>query len=139
MPIFEYICMDCRKKTSVFIRSPSDKPDLQCGHCQSINLQRIFSRFAAPKSEETRLERMADPSVWGGVDENNPKSVADFTKRMAREMGDEFPGETGDNYEDMADGEFSGRKSSDAGEPGGTDSGSDAESDAESDSGSGAE
>lgn len=106
MPIYEYLCLDCRKKTAVFLRSMSEKPDPKCSHCNGNNLHRLFSRFATTKSDEARLERMADPSAWGGVDENDPKSVADFTRRMTREMGDEFRGEMGDHFEEMVDQEM---------------------------------
>lgn len=45
-----------------------------------------------PRSEESRMESLADPSKMGGVDENDPKSVARMMKRMGKEMGDEFNG-----------------------------------------------
>jgi putative FmdB family regulatory protein len=90
MPLYEYRCADCRAKTTVLFRSIADGAAPACSSCGSGNLVRLFSRFAAPRSEESRLERMADPSNWGGVDENDPGSVSRFMKRMGREMGDEF-------------------------------------------------
>ncbi|MGH7253315.1 MAG: FmdB family zinc ribbon protein, partial [Nitrospiraceae bacterium] len=60
-----------------------------CKSCQSVRLERIMSRFAAPKSEEARLESLADPSSFGDVDENDPKSMARFMKKMGREMGED--------------------------------------------------
>ena len=52
----------------------------------------LMSRFAMPRSEESRMESLADPSRMGDVDENDPKSVARMMKRMGKEMGDEFGG-----------------------------------------------
>jgi len=49
-----------------------------------------MSRFAAPKSEEARLESLADPSKWGDLDENDPASVARFMKKIGKEFGDEL-------------------------------------------------
>jgi hypothetical protein len=49
-----------------------------------------MSRFAAPKSEEARLESLADPSNFGDVDENDPQSMARFMKKMGKEMGEDF-------------------------------------------------
>jgi len=49
-----------------------------------------MSRFAAPKSEESRLEALADPSQFGDLDENDPKSMARLMKKMGREMGEDF-------------------------------------------------
>ena len=55
-------------------------------------MSRLMSRFAMPRSEESRMESLADPSKMGDVDENDPKSVARMMKRMGKEMGDEFSG-----------------------------------------------
>jgi hypothetical protein len=52
-------------------------------------VERILSRFASPKSEEARLEALADPSHLAGLDENDPKSMARFMKNMGEEMGED--------------------------------------------------
>ena len=62
-----------------------------------------MSRFAAPKSEEARLESLADPSSLGGLDENDPKSMARWMKRMGREMGEDV-GEDFDEAMEEAEG-----------------------------------
>lgn len=49
-----------------------------------------MSRFASVRSEEDRLESLADPSKWGDIDENDPKSVARFVKKMGKEMGEDI-------------------------------------------------
>ena len=53
-------------------------------------MERLMSRFASPKSEEARLEAMADPSHLGGFDENDPQSMARFMKKMGQEMGEDL-------------------------------------------------
>ena len=55
-------------------------------------MSRLMSRFAMPRSEESRLDSLADPSRMGAIDENDPKSVARMMKRMGKEMGEEFSG-----------------------------------------------
>ncbi|BFU91769.1 MAG: hypothetical protein NTAFB01_29560 [Nitrospira sp.] len=50
-------------------------------------MDRLLSRFAAPKSEEARLESLADPANLGGLDESDPRSVARLMKKMGEEMG----------------------------------------------------
>ncbi|MEK6560220.1 MAG: zinc ribbon domain-containing protein [Nitrospirota bacterium] len=89
MPIYEYRCNNCRKKVTVLILNRSDQPPV-CNHCGSSELTRLISRFAAPKSEEARLESLADPGKWGDIDENNPASMAKFMKKMGKEFGDEL-------------------------------------------------
>ena len=58
-----------------------------------------MSRFVTLKSEEARLESLADPSGFGDVDENDPGSVARFMKKMGREMGDDL----GDDFNEVVD------------------------------------
>jgi hypothetical protein len=53
-------------------------------------MSRLMSRFATVKSEDARLESLADPMQYGDLDENDPKSVARFMKRMGREMGEDL-------------------------------------------------
>lgn len=36
------------------------------------------------------MEALADPSSMGGVDENDPKSLARFMRKMGSEMGEEM-------------------------------------------------
>ena len=92
MPIYEYRCEKCRRVTSVLTTRVSEKVDAVCAHCGGKKMSRMMSRFAMPRSEESRMDSLADPSKMGGVDENDPKSVARMMKRMGKEMGDEFGG-----------------------------------------------
>lgn len=98
MPIYEYRCQDCRKR-STYLLLTSNAPAPICKHCQSRNLERIMSRFAAPKSEEARMEALADPSRFGDVDENDPQSMARFMKKMGKEMGEDV----GDDMDEAMD------------------------------------
>lgn len=93
MPIYEYRCRDCGKRSSLLVLSISHPPPLACQHCRSAKLERLLSRFASPKSEEARLESLADPANFGGLDENDPKSMEQFMKKMGHEMGEDFGGD----------------------------------------------
>ena len=92
MPIYEYRCEKCRRISSVLTTRVSEKVEVVCAHCGGKKMSRLMSRFAMPRSEESRMEALADPSRIGDVDENDPKSVARMMKRMGKEMGDEFSG-----------------------------------------------
>ncbi|MGQ0812627.1 MAG: FmdB family zinc ribbon protein [Nitrospiraceae bacterium] len=100
MPIYEYRCRDCGKRSSVITLSLSGTQAAACQHCRSTNLDRLMSRFAAPKSEEARLESLADPSNLGGLDENDPQSMARFMKKMGHEMGEDFGDDVDQALED---------------------------------------
>jgi putative FmdB family regulatory protein len=90
LPIYEYICADCHKRSSLLIRTLGEPEPAKCDHCGSSKIDRIMSRFAAVKSDESRMESMADPSKWGGLDENDPASVARFIKKMGSELGEDI-------------------------------------------------
>ena len=90
MPIYEYVCHKCRRKMSFLVLSSAGAFRPECKFCKSADLEQLFSRFATPRSEESRLESMADPSSFAGLDENDPGSVARWVKKMGKEMGEDF-------------------------------------------------
>lgn len=101
MPIYEYGCYDCRKRVNVFFRSFSDvqtKAAL-CPRCGGSNLKRLISRVAVLRSEESRLENIADPSKLAGLDENDPKSMARWMRQMGQEMGEDL----GSDFHEVVD------------------------------------
>ena len=110
MPIYEYRCADCKKRISLRILSVSQGPTAACTLCGSKNLERLMSRFASPKSEEARLESLADPSKFGDVDENDPQSMARFMKKMGQEMGEDM----GDDFDEALEEAGSGMAESDS-------------------------
>ncbi len=98
MPIFEYFCSKCKRKMSFLVLSPASfKP--RCKYCQSTNLEQLYSRFSSPKSEDQRLESLADPSSLAGLDENDPASVARWMKKMGKEMGED----AGEDFDQIAE------------------------------------
>ena len=92
MPIYEYQCDNCRRRSSVLTLRVSEKAKPVCDHCGSTAMHRLMSRFAMPRSEDARMDALADPSKLGDFDENDPKSIARMMRRMGSEMGDEFAG-----------------------------------------------
>jgi putative FmdB family regulatory protein len=92
MPIYEYQCAKCRKRTSVLTMRVSERVAAVCEHCGSKRMRRLMSRFATPRSEESRMDAMSDPAGFSDVNENDPRSVARALRRMGREMGDEMGG-----------------------------------------------
>ena len=92
MPIYEYRCKKCGKRFSVLTLRVSEKAVPVCDKCGSRSADRLLSRFAMPKSEEARLDRLSDPSSMSRLDENDPKSVARWMRKVGSEMGDEVAG-----------------------------------------------
>jgi putative FmdB family regulatory protein len=92
MPIYEYRCRKCGKRFSVLTLRVSERVTAECPKCGGRATDRLMSRFAMPKSEESRLDALADPSSLGDLDENDPKSVGRWMRKMGKEMGDDFGG-----------------------------------------------
>ncbi len=65
-----------------------------------------------PKSEERRLESLADPASFAGLDENDPQSVARWVKKMGKEMGEDM----GEDIDQLA--EEAAQEAAGGGEPG---------------------
>lgn len=90
MPIYEYECQGCRRRVSLFVRSFREDASPRCPRCGSPELSRLMSRFATVKSEDARLESLADSASLGDLDENDPRSVARFVRKMGEEMGEDL-------------------------------------------------
>lgn len=102
MPIYEYSCQDCRKRFSLLEGVGTIKADKSCPVCKGKNLQKLISMFSVAKSEEARLEALADPSKLSGIDENDPKSVMKWAKKMGKELGEDM----GDDFDQMLESEM---------------------------------
>ncbi|HUZ76674.1 MAG TPA: zinc ribbon domain-containing protein [Chloroflexota bacterium] len=99
MPVYEYRCADCRQRATIFFRSFSEVTAPSCPHCNSTHLEKLVSRVAVLKSEDARLEALSDPSSLAGLDEDDPKAVAAWARRMGSEMGEDM----GDDFDEMVD------------------------------------
>ena len=101
MPIYEYLCQDCGKISSYIVLNIRDPYHPQCKRCQSGKMTKLISRVARVRSEESRLESLADPAKLGDLDEKDPASMARWMKRMGKEMGEDL-GEDVDSVVDQA-------------------------------------
>jgi putative FmdB family regulatory protein len=95
MPIYEYVCLTCRKRVNVFFRtfSAANGGNAICPNCAGTNLHRLVSRVAVMKSEESRMEGLADPSLMAGLESEDPRALASFMRRMSDETGEPLDGE----------------------------------------------
>jgi len=117
MPIYEYRCAGCRKKVTILTLRVSEAVEPVCEHCGSRDLKRLMSRFAMVRSEESRLDDLADPSSLDGLDENDPKSVARWMRKMGKELGEDG----GEDFDEMVDELEAGGEGDDADDDGGAD------------------
>jgi putative FmdB family regulatory protein len=95
MPIYEYRCLSCKRRTSVFVRSVNSPVRASCEHCGAKKLERLISKFAV-HGGSARMD-LDDPSSLDGLDENDPRAMA----RWARQVADETGEDMGPEFDDM--------------------------------------
>ena len=99
MPNYPYRCLNCHKRFEVFMSySEYGTRPVSCPHCQSDQVQRRIGRIRVAKSEESRLDNLADPSALAGM-EDDPKAMGHMMRRMSNEMGEDL----GPEFDDVID------------------------------------
>ena len=105
MPIYEYRCRSCGKRSQVFFRSFSTATSATCQHCHSAEMDRVPSRFAQVRSESGYRDFLSDPSNLGDVDYEDPRSMAEWAKKMGEASGVDMGPEYEEMVEQMAHGD----------------------------------
>lgn len=99
MPFYDYLCLECKQRFDVFLTYKEyGSKDVTCSHCESENVRRRLPRVRVMKSEESRLDNLADPSALAGL-EDDPKALGKMMRKLGREMGEELPPE----FDDVVD------------------------------------
>jgi len=108
MSTYDYHCAGCKRRASLYYQtfSAAQSAEPTCPNCGSTELRRLVSRVAVLKSEESRLEDMSDPSSFGDIDENDPKSMARWARKMGQELGEDMGDEFNEMVEQMEAGEM---------------------------------
>src|SRR4029434_6150857 len=86
MPIYECLCLNCKKPFSFLVGVVADSGEPQCTRCGGKKLRKLISRVARVRSKESSLEDLADPSKLGDMDD--PKAMARWAKEMGKSMAD---------------------------------------------------
>jgi putative FmdB family regulatory protein len=90
MPNYEYRCRSCTRRFEIFMTySEYGTRKVICPHCASEDVQRKIGRIRFARSEESRLEGLADPSMLAGL-EDDPKALGRMMRQMSSEMGEEI-------------------------------------------------
>ena len=94
MPLFEFRCEDCAKRFTFLAGVIAENNEPACPRCGSTHLKKLISRVAHRRSDDERMDVLADRLE--NADMDDPRDL----RRFAREMGREMSAETG---EDMSD------------------------------------
>ncbi len=96
MPLYEYLCLDCRRVSEHLVFREEDFQPY-CRRCGSRRMRKLVSRVRVRLSLDSRLERLADPALFGDLNEEDPRQVKRFMERMGAEFGDEL----GDEFDQV--------------------------------------
>jgi putative FmdB family regulatory protein len=90
MPSYEFRCLGCRKRFEVFMsyQEYGSRP-VTCPHCGSQNVQRKIGRIRVARSDESRLESLADPAALEGL-EDDPKALGKMMRQMSGDTGEDM-------------------------------------------------
>lgn len=92
MPTYDFICNTCEKRFEVFLTySDYGRKPVYCEHCHSTDVRRRMTKVRIAKTEDSRLESMADDfSGFEGM-EDDPAALGRMMKKMGKEIGEELP------------------------------------------------
>jgi putative FmdB family regulatory protein len=94
MPTYDFICNKCNQRFDLFMTFAEygTKP-VTCSHCNSKDVRRRMTKVRIAKSEDSRMDSMADDfSGFEGL-EDDPKAMGRMMRKMGREMGEDLPSE----------------------------------------------
>jgi len=100
MPNYEYKCLTCGQRHHVFLTyAEYDTAEPHCPNCQSTSLKRLINRVGVAKSEDARIDSLMDDSSLSGLDEEDPRALGRFMRKMSNEMGEDM----GDEFNEVVD------------------------------------
>ena len=76
-----------------------------CEHCGSSETSRVFSRVSVLRRTDGAGSELDEASL-GDIDENDPRSVARWVRKMSRDMGEPLDAEMEADLERMEAGEM---------------------------------
>ena len=94
MPTYDFICNKCNQRFDIFLTfAEYGNKTVTCAHCGSKNVRRRMTKVRIAKTEESRMDSMADDfSGFEGL-ENDPQAMGRMMRKMGKEMGEDMPPE----------------------------------------------
>ncbi len=95
MPIYEYRCKQCGRRQSIFWRSLSavDESSARCERCGSSKLTRLMSKVRVVRAGSKEPAGPSDDAMMdamSNLDENDPRALGSFMRKMAAESGEDM-------------------------------------------------
>ena len=108
MPLYEYRCNNCQRRVAIFVQGFTVSFSPSCSRCGSKDLTRLFSTFAVHKSRSGRSaydDILNDPKLTQGLMRNDPRALAEWSRKMSWAAGEDITPETEEMIDRMEAGE----------------------------------
>ena len=93
MPTYEYRCLDCNRRFTVFMTyAEYGQKAVICPHCKSKNVQRKIGKIRVARSGDSDLENITDPASLEGL-EDDPRALGKMMRQMSKQVGEDLPPE----------------------------------------------
>lgn len=93
MPTYEYRCKDCNQKFDLFLSYQEyENTPVSCPSCGGSNPERIIRPVRISRTEQARLDSLADPGILDGLDDD-PQTLGKMMREMSRELGEDMGAE----------------------------------------------
>ncbi len=103
MPVYEYRCTVCGRRSSRLFKTLAAVVHPDCPHCGSAALERQFSRPTLLRGTPAASDEFGGDDfgmddtdlaeLMPGLESGDPRSLARMTRRMSEEMGEDIPHE----------------------------------------------
>jgi putative FmdB family regulatory protein len=94
MPTYDFICNACQQRFDLFLSfSEYGTKPVHCTHCGSDNVRRRMTKVRIARSEDSRMESMANGITSLDALENDPQALGKMMRQMGNEMGEDLPTE----------------------------------------------
>ena len=108
MPIYEYLCRACGRKSSFFTRFIGNAVEAVCTHCQSGDMRRAVSSFAYHKSLGAIHEQSGPPPGPGasqGDYYSDPRNIGRRVEQSFDKYGVDMPQSVRDTIDAAREGQ----------------------------------
>lgn len=97
MPTYEYTCDTCGRPAQLFLSfAEYDRGRPSCPHCGAGTLRRRVGRVRIVRSAAARDQSLSDDPGLDRLDQDDPRALGGFMRRMAEETGEGLDGELGE-------------------------------------------
>jgi len=97
MPTYDFLCQDCGRRVKLFFSyAEYGVVEPVCSYCGSQNLKRRIGRISVAKTEDARMDALLDDSAIAGLDDEDPRAIGKFMRKMGHEMGEDLGDEFGE-------------------------------------------